>query len=230
LSHAISASAGSAQFSARNQSATDRAYRAARRHSRFVRVQRFCVLASIAGLLITVVAANLMSQVGDFQLPAEISKLLIKGSKITMQQPRLAGFTNDSRPYTFTADAAAQDLSNPDFLELRAPKAKMQLSDASTVNMSANSGTYSLKTEMLTLTDDIYLVTSTGYEARLSTATIDIRKGNVVSDQPVWVKLTNGIVNAHRLEVFDSGALIRFGGGVSMVVTPESSASKASQP
>ena len=46
---------------------------------------------------------------------------------------------------------------------------------------------------MLTLNDNVHLVSSTGYEVRLSEAVIDVHKGNVVSEKPVWVKLTNGI-------------------------------------
>ena len=57
------------------------------------------------------------------------------------------------------------------------------------VTMSAVSGIYNMKTEMLTLSDNINLVSSTGYEGRLSEAVIDVREGNVVSEKPVWVKL-----------------------------------------
>ena len=46
-----------------------------------------------------------------------------------------------------------------------------------------------MKTEMLTLNENIHLISSTGYEARLSEAVIDVQKGNVVSEKPVWVKL-----------------------------------------
>ncbi len=35
------------------------------------------------------------------------------------------------------------------------------------------------------------------------------------------MKLTNGVINAKRLEVLDSGAIIRFGGGVTMTVHPD---------
>jgi len=53
--------------------------------------------------------------------------------------------------------------------------------------MSAVSGVYDAKTEMLTLRENIELTSSTGYEGRLTEAVIDVRKGNVVSDKPVSV-------------------------------------------
>ena len=138
--------------------------------------------------------------------PARGSPRTIKGTKITMQAPRLTGFTNDSRSYEFTANAAAQDITKPDLVELNKPHAKVQMQDKSMVTMSAVSGIYNMKTEMLTLSDDINLASSTGYEGRLSEAVVDVRKGTVVSEKPVWVKLLNGFLNARRLEVFDNGA------------------------
>ena len=49
-----------------------------------------------------------------------------------------------------------------------------------------------------------------------------------MSDKPVWVKLTNGVINGKKLDVRDGGDVIRFCGGVSMVVQPEQDSSRAS--
>ena len=67
---------------------------------------------------------------------------------------------------------------------------------------------------MLTLIDKVHLVSSERVRGALSEAVIDVHKGTVVSEQPVWVKLTNGVINAKRLEVSDGGEVIRFSGGV----------------
>jgi lipopolysaccharide export system protein LptC len=178
--------------------------------------------------LLTVVIAN-YAPIDSFRLPGELGKLVIKGTKITMQRPRLDGFTSDARPYEFTANDAAQDISKPDFMELQEPRGRMRMQDKSTVDMSAKSGTYDMKSEMLTLQDDIHLVSSTGYEARLSEAVVDLRKGDVVSEKPVWVKLLNGVLNAKRLEVVDNGSVMRFGGGVAMTLEPDKAPAKADE-
>lgn len=190
---------------------------------------RLGVPAGIAAALISVVVANYMPPVGTFRLPGELGKLVIKGSKVTMQQPRLSGFTVDSRPYGFTANSAEQDITKPDLMELHQIQAKIEMEDKSMVHMTADGGKYDMKTEILTLVDNIHLVSSTGYEARLSEAAIDVHKGTVVSEKPVWVKLPNGVINAERLEVLDSGDTIRFGGGVSMTVNPEQYTQAADQ-
>jgi len=193
-----------------------------------VRWLRIGVPAAIAAALLMVVAANYMPAVGSFRLPGDLGRLVIKGTKVTMQQPRLTGFTVDSRPYEFTAKSAEQEITRPDLMELHQIQAKIEMEDKSLVNITSDAGSYDMKTEMLTLLDNVHLVSSTGYEARLSQAAIDVHKGTVRSEKPVWVKLVNGVINAKRLDVLDSGEIIRFGGGVAMTVRPDQSNTQAS--
>src|SRR5271155_2780322 len=159
----------------------DQIYRAALRHSRYVHWLRMGVPAVIAAALLMVVAVNYMPAVGGLRLPGDLGNLVINGTKVTMQQPRLSGFTADSRPYEFTANSAEQDITKPDFMELHQIEAKIEMQDKSIVNLTSISGTYDMKTEMLTLIDKVHLVSSTGYEARLIEAVIDVHKGTVLS-------------------------------------------------
>jgi lipopolysaccharide export system protein LptC len=197
------------------------------RHSRHVRWLRIGVPAALAAALLVVVGANYAPTVGRLRLPGELGQMVIKGTKVTMQQPHLTGFTVDSRPYEFTASSAEQDITKPNLMELYNIQAKMEMEDKSTVNLSSPFGTYDMKTEMLNLAERVHLTSSTGYEARLSDAAIDVHKGIVVSEKPVWVKMKNAVINAKRLEVRDSGDIIKFGGGVTMVVQPEQATAQA---
>jgi lipopolysaccharide export system protein LptC len=70
--------------------------------------------------------------------------------------------------------------------------------------------------QLLELKKDIFLQSSTGYEARLSQATLDINKGLVTSKEPVDVKLLNGTLVADRLNIVNSGEIVRFEGNVRM--------------
>ena len=63
------------------------------------------------------------------KLPVDVSNLVVSGTKITMEHPRLAGFTRDARAYELTAKAAAQDLTKPDIVELHNLQAKVQMQD-----------------------------------------------------------------------------------------------------
>jgi lipopolysaccharide export system protein LptC len=198
-----------AGFSARSRGDRERTYRRALRHSRHVRWLRIALIGVVVMVLLAVAAENYLP-IGGLRLPGEVGKLVIKGTKITMQQPRLTGFTSDSRPYQFTADAAQQDITQPDIVALQKIRANIAMADKSTVHLWADTGVYNMKTDMLTLNDNIHLVSTTGYEARLKQAVVDMGKGNVVSDTPVWVKLLDGDLNAKRLEITDKGDVLRF--------------------
>ncbi len=187
-----------------------RSYRSALRHSRHVRWLRIGVPVGIAALLLTVVAMNYVPQIGGFRLPGELGNLVIHGTKITMEAPRLNGFTSDSRAYEFSADAAAQDMTKPDLVELQKLHAKMEMADKSTVEMTALSGIYNVKSEILTLNENIDLASSSGYSGHLIEAVIDVKKGTVVSDKPVEVKMLNGSLNAQHLDIADNGSVLRF--------------------
>ena len=195
------------------------AFRSARRHSRAVRILRVAIpLAVVLGFtgIFLITYFNPLRMLA--KLPIDVGNLVVSGTKITMEHPRLSGFTGDARAYELSADAAKQDLTKPDLIELRNIRAKVQMQDKSTVEVSATAGIYDSKGETLKLDQNIVLSSSTGYRGRLSEAMIDIRKGNVVSERPVEVELLQGTLNANRLEISDSGDLVRFGGGVNMTL------------
>jgi len=197
---------------------SDRAFRNARRHSRWVRVLRVAVPITVIGaLMLTVLLTyyNPLRMLGS--LPLNVDNLVVSGTKITMEKPRLSGFTHDSRAYELSAEAAKQDLTKPDFVELQNLHAKVQMQDNSTMLMSAAKGLYDAKTETLKLEKDI-LLSNNQYEGRLSEATVDIRKGNDVSNEPVQLKMLQGQLDANHLEVLDSGDVVRFTEGVTLVL------------
>jgi lipopolysaccharide export system protein LptC len=198
---------------------SDRAFRSARRHSRAVRVLRIGIP------IVVVIGVTIISLMTYFnplrmlaKLPVNLDNLVVSGTKLTMEKPHLSGFTKDARAYEFTADAAAQDLTKPNIVELRNIRAKLAMQDKTTVEMSATTGIYDTKEETINLNRDILLSSSNGYKGRLSQALVDVRKGSVVSDQPVELELLQGVLNANKLEITDSGDLVRFHGGVDMVL------------
>jgi lipopolysaccharide export system protein LptC len=198
---------------------SERAFRAARRHSRLVRVLRIAVPTVVALVAVAVFLATYFNPLRMLaKLPINIGDLVVSGTKITMEKPHLSGFTRDSRAYELSADAAAQDLTKPDIVELHNIHAKIEMQDKGTLQMTAVTGIYNNKGETLKLDRNIELSSSTGYAGHLSEAMIDIRKGYVVSSKPVQVKLLQGTLDANRLEIIDSGDLVRFDGGVAMTL------------
>jgi lipopolysaccharide export system protein LptC len=201
---------------------SDSAFRGAARHSRRVRFLRKAVPIGIVACVLAIVATTFFNPLRFvYKLPNDLGTLVVSGSKITMEAPRLAGVTRDARAYEIQAKAAAQDIKKPNLVELKEIRAKVDMQDKTTVEMTAVDGNYDTKAEMLTLGQRIVLSSSSGYQGILTEAIVDIKKGRIVSEKPVEVKMLQGTLNANRLEVTDTGALIRFDGGVTMMLTPE---------
>src|SRR6266480_6963502 len=150
------------------------------------------------------------------KLPLDVGNLVVSGTKITMESPHLSGYTPDRRPYELWASTATQDLTDPDHLDLKALRAKFLMEDRTTVTLDARNGSFDTKEQLLELRKDILLQSSTGYEARLTRALVDMGKGTVTSDEHVDVKLLNGTLTADKLRITGGGEVVRFEGNVVM--------------
>jgi lipopolysaccharide export system protein LptC len=197
----------------------DARFAIAARHSRMVRVLRIAVPAAVILAMATIVAVSIFNPFRMLlpKLPLDMGNLVVSGTKITMESPHLSGYTaTDRRPYEVWAKTATQDVTDPDHLDLRTLRAKVLQEDQSTITLDAKKGLMDTKQQLLDLHDDIFLQTSTGYEARLSQAFVDMGKGTVSSDEHVDVKLTNGTLSSDRLRITGGGEVIRFEGNVVM--------------
>ena len=195
----------------------DRAFRAAARHSRYVRFLRVAVPVLIAAVVVAVSLATWFSPtrlLAKLPTGGSLGSVGISGSKVTMALPRLEGYTRDARPYQLTAKTAAQDLLKPDNVELSEIRTKMETADKAVVEMTAATGLYHSKADQLILRDSIVIKSTSGYEGHLTEAVVDMRSGHIVSDKPVEVNLLNGVLKANRLAV--EGEVIRFDGGVTL--------------
>ena len=204
----------------------------AARHSRMVRLLRIAVPAAVLLAMASIVAVSIFNPFRILlpKLPVEIGNLVVSGTKVTMESPHLAGFSTDQRPYELWAKAAIQDLTDPDHVELKTLRAKVLMEDKSTVTMDARTGYYDSKEQMLDLRKDIFLQSSTGYEARMSQAYVDINKGTVTSDEHVDVKLLNGTLTSDKLRILNSGEVVRFEGNVVMNLDKLGDDSASAQP
>jgi lipopolysaccharide export system protein LptC len=202
----------------------------AARHSRRVRFLRIAVPATIVvALSLTWLVSWLDPMKLMVKLPIDAGKLVISGTKITMESPKLSGYTRDQRWYELNAAAAAQDITKPDFVELREVRAKIEAEDKSTMFLSAKDGTFDRKTNILTLNNNISLKSTSGYEVRLNEAIVDTASGEIVSNKPVEVQSQQGTIKSERLEVLKSGEVVRFTGNVIMNLTAQPDDAKAAE-
>jgi lipopolysaccharide export system protein LptC len=190
----------------------------AARHSRMVRVLRVAVPAAVILAMAAIVAVSIFNPFRMLlpKLPLDMGNLVVSGTKITMESPHMAGYTQDQRPYEVWAKTATQDITDPDHVDLKTLRAKLRMEDQSTVTLDALDGRMDNKEQLLDLHHNIFLQTSSGYEARLSQAFVDMGKNTVTSEEHVDVKLLNGTLTADRLRITGGGELIRFEGNVVM--------------
>jgi lipopolysaccharide export system protein LptC len=199
------------------QAGMDARFAVAARHSRMVRVLRVAVPTAVILAMTAIVAVSVFNPFRMLlpKLPLEMGNLVVSGTKITMESPHLAGYTPDQRPYEVWAKTATQDVTDPDHVDLKTLRAKVLMEDrTTTIILDARNGLMDTKQQQLDLRKDIFLQSSTGYEARLSQAFVDIGKGTVTSEEHVDVKLLNGTLTADKLRITGGGEVVRFEGNV----------------
>src|SRR5262249_59011522 len=126
----------------------DRAFRAAVRHSRHVRVLRLAIPLTTAVVLVA--AAGLSFLFKPLRMlsgmPVDVRSMVVSGTKIMMHQPRLSGGTRDNRHYHLVAQAAAQDVTKPGMVELQGVHPTMEIRDKVTFETTAKAGLSNTKT------------------------------------------------------------------------------------
>lgn len=193
------------------------AYGAARRHTRLVTFLRKAIPVGAA-------ASFLVFTVFPFINPfrptgVTVGAIRMDGTRVTMENPRMAGHRKDNRPYEVTAVSAVQDIRKPNVIELNQINGRMETGDDSSVSLSARSGVFDSGREQMTLKDDILVRTRNGQEVRLRSADVDFKAGTVRSREPVVVNMPDMEVRGDALDVTESGAKIVFTGRVSALIS-----------
>lgn len=187
----------------------------AQRHTRRVRWLRI-VLPAVAGTGLLLVALFLLFDPLRVyrQLPVQFSNISIEGNRITMEAPRLTGFTRDKKPYNVTAASAVQDLTQPNIVELHDINGSVDQATRGGTEVRAKAGVYDIKAENLQLHGGIEIHSESGYHVYLNDAFIEIRKGRMTTKNPVNATFPDGTLQAARAEIQEHGAVVVFEGGV----------------
>lgn len=191
------------------------AYKAAMRHTRCVRFLRGALPAAVLLCISVIVIGSWLDPLRLIsELPIEFARLAISGTKLKIEAPKLSGYTSDGRAYSVTAESAAQDLARPGVIEMTGIEARFDLVGGGTTMLRAVKGTFDSKAEQLRLVDGIDITSTVGFGGKLSEASVDMRKGYVLSSAPVDLKYQDGWLKADRLEIFDNGERALFEGRV----------------
>lgn len=205
-----------------------RAFDAAWRHTKIVRLLKRTIIFGAAASIIGLAGYTMIDPFADVPDNVSISKATLNGSRITMEAPRLSGFRKDGRPYALKARSGVQDVRNPKIIELYDIEADITVDDKNRVKVTAPRGVFDSGGDLMELRtsnpdDTIRIASTSGYVINLKTAEINFKAGTMVSKRDVSVRLTNGTIAANSVKVMDNGKKITFSGKVRTVLqTPAS--------
>ncbi len=215
MAHESTVSVGFAPGPANMRGVAD--FNRARRHSRLVFLMK-AVLPVLATTLVGVFVMLVLTA----QLPVadvSIDKVSLSEGRLVMEQPKMAGFDRNSRPYDVQAVQAIQDLAQPGKVLLNKIDAKIPFDATSFADIGAMSGVYDTKSEKLFLDENVTITGARGMDVHLKDADIDINSGSLASEKPVTVNSENTNISADSIRVEKGGDRILFNQRVKMTIT-----------
>lgn len=209
-----------------SMSGARRVTRPIRSYSRFAHSMRI-TLPLAAGLITAMVIA--WPQMGEKpkQFSVGISKVTVNdsgGQQII--NARFTGTDKEQRPYTVTADTAAQVQAAPNLVDLSFPKADITLQNGAWMALSAETGLYDRGEQMLNLRGAVNLFHDTGYELHTSAARIDLARGTASGDEPVSGHGPLGTLRSRGFRMLDHGKRLIFSGKSRLILFPAATESK----
>jgi len=189
----------------------DHAFQSAKRHSRRVRLLRWTLPSLALGGLALIALYLWLDPLRFYRgIPTDFGRISITDNKLTIDAPKLSGFTQDRRPYSLTAESASQDLGQPNVIELKAIRGQVELANRGETELHALRGVYDMKAGSLTLTEGIEITATGGYQVTLNDAFVEVKKGRVVTENPVSAVFPDGSLQAERVEILNHGDRVRF--------------------
>lgn len=184
------------------------AFKAARQHTRFVRLLRI-VLPAGAALVIAVMLVPAWITTLSIG-PVVFENLRFEDGALVMERPRLTGENSQHGPYVISAERAAQDPDDPGLVRLYQIEGDIGLGGTDRARISATNGQFNQSREELELTGDVRVVTSSGYDFRSPTAYANFENGTLTTNNPIDILMLNGTLRADNVTVEEGGDLIVF--------------------
>lgn len=195
-----------------------KAFLRAQHHSDMVRRLRLVLPIAGIGILVLVFGAYLWSQWGLENL--SIGATVLENGRMVMKNPELNGVDSNQRPYHLTAREAIQNPATPRQIEMVEINANVPMEDGDFAKILAGTGFFDADAKTLQLGGEVDVTTERGMVIRMQDADVNIKSGNLVTENPVSVRTEQAEISAKSLKVEDNGARIVFENRVRMVIYP----------
>lgn len=196
---------------------------ALRHTARVARLRRW-ILWGAGGIVALVGLGLLVSSLSFLPVDLSLARIALKGSRITIDTPKLVGYRKDGRPYEIRARVGVQDIARPDVFELEGLEVRVENTRDNSIVLAAEKGVYSRKTDHADLSGGVNIRDDKNFDMKLDSATMDFKASVMTSDKPVVLKIDGGEVLAQSVEFSQKERRATFAGGVHSVLYGESDA------
>ena len=187
-------------------------------YSRFANAMRIALPIFAGAIMILVVAwPQLVERPKRFALG--VSKVTVNdsgGQQII--NARFTGTDQEQRPFTITADTASQALKAGGVIDLAFPKADITLQSGVWIAVSAETGVYDKKSQVLDLKGAVTLFHDMGYELHTASARVELDRGEASGSDPVSGQGPFGRLNSNGFRILDRGKRLIFSGKSKLVL------------
>ena len=137
-----------------------------------------------------------------------------------MINPRYVGSDSQDQPYMITADQALQVSGDSNVTDLVKPKGDITLNSGTWLSLSAETGTYRKKDQLLDLEGSVNLFHDGGYEISTSRAHIDLAKNNAEGNDPVAGQGPDTELTGQGFRVYNRGEKVIVTGQSRLLIRP----------
>ena len=185
---------------------------AASRYSRFVALMRWALpVAAVLMLLALLVWPNANGDVAD--LPTTSMGLR------EMTNLRYSGINAKNEPMVVTATRAIQQGDMNQAIDLENVKGELTRANGGWVRLQSLAGRYNQQTSRVTLTGEVHLTDSDGYDVVTELAEIDLKdSAEAWGDKPVNGRGPQGNIRANGFRITDEGKTVVFTGRSRLVL------------
>ena len=208
----------------------ENAFPAALRHTTRVARLRWFMLWGVGGIVTVVVIVVGFQFVQFLPIDLRFAHIALKGSRITIDSPKLVGYRPDGRPYELRAKVGVQDMSTPDLFELEELNVHLDSGPDQAVLLKAATGVYDSKKDRADLAGGVRIYDDKSYELQLASANMDFKKSTLTSSQPGTLNLNGGKIWGNSVEIVQGERRLTFIGDVHSVLYGEEGETVAKAP
>ncbi|HTV87807.1 MAG TPA: LPS export ABC transporter periplasmic protein LptC [Stellaceae bacterium] len=132
--------------------------------------------------------------------------------ELDMIHPRYAGVDRNGHPFVVTAASGRQLPDREDLMSLKKPRADIKTHSGANIVVTADTGVYQSRTQILDLFGNVTLVHQNGTKFVTQSARVEVASNRAEGNQPVEGHGPSGNVAAQGFRVLDKGDKVLFTG------------------